>query len=557
MTRIEPLDSRILFATISGYVWNDIDRSATQDDNEARLANVVVFIDRNHDRIRQSNEQRTVTDATGNYSFNNLSAGTYDIVQVPPSTMGQAWPNRFGRVQSGFNITLNYSATFTPSQYRAFEEAKQIWEAIITSDLPDDATSEGSVDDIRINITKFNIDGASGTLAQGDALETRAGSLLPSLGMMEMDSSDIDDLESEGKLVETITHEMAHALGFGTIWQEKNLIAGATGSTPRFIGAKALAAYNQLFNVSAAGVPLENDGGSGTDLSHWRESTFTNEQMTGFTENVGVIEPISLVTVQSFADMGYTVSPAAADAYNPVTRTGSHWTPLQAGVPGFSTRVSVLGSDVQDTINFGNRINHVPGLKNFAPTASQFNRGEIISMSTRSADADGDAIIGVTFYRESNGVAGLQVGSDSYIVNRTAPKRGYYRASTFSDALSAGNYVFYAVSTDDLGSSTTGTITVAIADKPNRPTNLVATPKSASTTLLTWRDRSNNEDYFRIELSTSSSFTSPRRINSAANTSSLNITGLTNGATYYYRIRAFNTLGGSSWTTSLGIIQTA
>jgi hypothetical protein len=103
-------------------------------------------------------------------------------------------------------------------------------------------------------------------------------------------------------------------LGVGTIWSSLGLLQGATTNNPIFTGAQATAAYNQIFGTNATGVPVENTGGGGTRNSHWRESIFRTELMTGFL-GPGVINPLSRVTVASMADMGYTVNMAAADAY--------------------------------------------------------------------------------------------------------------------------------------------------------------------------------------------------------------------------------------------------
>ena len=60
-------------------------------------------------------------------------------------------------------------------------------------------------------------------------------------------------------------------------------------------------------------VPVESGGGAGTAYSHWRESTFGNELMTGFL-NSGA-NPLSAFTVDQFRDLGYTVNDALADTY--------------------------------------------------------------------------------------------------------------------------------------------------------------------------------------------------------------------------------------------------
>ncbi len=56
-------------------------------------------------------------------------------------------------------------------------------------------------------------------------------------------------------------------------------------------------------------------GGVGSAGSHWRESVFDTELMTSLAENTGTAMPISRITVGQFADLGYVVNYAAADAY--------------------------------------------------------------------------------------------------------------------------------------------------------------------------------------------------------------------------------------------------
>ena len=60
-------------------------------------------------------------------------------------------------------------------------------------------------------------------------------------------------------------------------------------------------------------VPVENTGGQGTQDSHWRDTVFGNEQMTGFVGDAG--NPLSRMTVASLQDMGYQVNLNAAEPY--------------------------------------------------------------------------------------------------------------------------------------------------------------------------------------------------------------------------------------------------
>jgi hypothetical protein len=135
---------------------------------------------------------------------------------------------------------------------------------------------------------------------------------------MVFDTDDLDDLESFDLLDEVVTHEMGHVMGIGTLWPEQGLLADAVsegGVDPHFTGTQAIAAFNAAGGTDYPDekVPVETEGGPGTEDSHWRESVFDNELMTGFI-NVGP-NPLSAVTVASLADQGYTVNLAEADPY--------------------------------------------------------------------------------------------------------------------------------------------------------------------------------------------------------------------------------------------------
>jgi hypothetical protein len=73
--------------------------------------------------------------------------------------------------------------------------------------------------------------------------------------------------------------------------------------------------YRTLRGSGAAKpVPVEATGGEGTRDSHWRETVFANELMSGFVESKG--NPLSRMTVASLQDLGYRVNLAAAEPYS-------------------------------------------------------------------------------------------------------------------------------------------------------------------------------------------------------------------------------------------------
>ncbi len=66
---------------ISGLVWNDTNGNGLRDADEQAIANAVVFIDDDDDRVLDADEVQTRTDAQGVFRFDNLPAGTYLVRQ--------------------------------------------------------------------------------------------------------------------------------------------------------------------------------------------------------------------------------------------------------------------------------------------------------------------------------------------------------------------------------------------------------------------------------------------------------------------------------------------
>ncbi len=131
---------------------------------------------------------------------------------------------------------------------------------------------------------------------------------------MAFDTADLKQMQQNGTLKDVITHEMGHVLGIGTIWSFKNLLKKGGTSNPTFTGKAAMKAFGALRGSGPKEVPVENTGGPGTADSHWRETVFRNELMTGFIGSTG--NPLSRMTVASLQDLGYVVDLNAAEAYS-------------------------------------------------------------------------------------------------------------------------------------------------------------------------------------------------------------------------------------------------
>jgi len=74
-----------LNGSISGTVFDDANNNGTQDSGEQGMPGVTVYLDLNHDGQFDSGDISTTTDANGNYSFQNLTPGTYTVREVASS----------------------------------------------------------------------------------------------------------------------------------------------------------------------------------------------------------------------------------------------------------------------------------------------------------------------------------------------------------------------------------------------------------------------------------------------------------------------------------------
>ena len=232
-----------------------------------------------------------------------------------------------------YHIDVRFITTMTDAEKAAFTLAAAKWESVIFGDVPDqrvtiasNSCGKGSpglfetVDDIVIFAIIDSIDGPGKILGQAGPCFVRSEDNLPIVGVMQFDSADVVSLIAGGSFGLVIQHEMGHVLGFGTMWQSDNLLADPSGcdstQDPHFVGLQGLAAFDRIGGrnyVASAKVPVENHGSPGTCDSHWRESVFKNELMTGFL-NVGS-NPLSVETVASLGDLGYLVTYSAADPY--------------------------------------------------------------------------------------------------------------------------------------------------------------------------------------------------------------------------------------------------
>jgi hypothetical protein len=240
-------------------------------------------------------------------------------------------------VASQYKIDIRFfGRSLTSSQQALFNNAAAKMARIIVGNVPPvdasnaDPASCGAtgvpkltetVQGVIIYASIDSIDGPANILAEAGPCYIRTNNgqndYRTSIGIIRLDSADIGRLTGAGSLQDVITHEMMHVVGFGSFWDSTamNLLINY-GPNVSYVGAGGIAGCKAIggANTCANSVPVEGTrGAEGTINSHWRESTFGNELMTGFI-NSGT-NPLSVMSVRSLEDLHYTVNAAAADPY--------------------------------------------------------------------------------------------------------------------------------------------------------------------------------------------------------------------------------------------------
>ena len=217
--------------------------------------------------------------------------------------------------ESDFDIELVFLSSFTEKQKWAIQYAARRWMSIIREDLPDYTFTQGwsgqcgdhsfrissgeRIDDLRIYVVSFNDDNTP-VEGWGGPFVLRTNSHLSVVGCMGF------NLPYSASF-STAMHEIGHVLGIGTgPWYNNGFVQESPGDV-HFNGPRAIAAFNAAGgrNYTGKKVPLDENGW------HWRASVFKGELMRA--EGSGAA--LSAITIQSLADIGYSVDVTQADPY--------------------------------------------------------------------------------------------------------------------------------------------------------------------------------------------------------------------------------------------------
>jgi len=288
--------------------------------------------------------ETAITDANGFATLGSWTLGGCGGLQIVTASRasgsGGVTAAQFMVTATGgpvFCIELRYVADADPTQKAATEAAAARWNQILAgSTMTTEAINEPSPCGSSSTVPAINqtvksvlifVDlrpiPAPGpglvTLGQAGPCLVRDVGLLPAVGILKL-NSDFLASQPASVLSDVVLHELAHVLGYGTIWDAPPSGVGVlqnpapASSNPVFNGSAAVSKYIAAGGPpGATNVPVEACGSSGTVNGHWRETVFGAELMTGYIN--GAVRPLSAVSIASFKDIGYTVNYASADPY--------------------------------------------------------------------------------------------------------------------------------------------------------------------------------------------------------------------------------------------------
>lgn len=161
--------------------------------------------------------------------------------------------------------------------------------------------------------------------------ENTFGNTFPTVGAIVINTTYLYGKLKEDQLYAVLLHEVGHVLGIGTVWNLPNspLILYQEDNKDKYYytGPAALREYRSQFSKDLSdnllGIPLEDDGGEGTEGSHPEEDMnrtiqgklhpgLQDELMTGWIKS---LVSLSRITLGFLEDIGYIVDYSKADPF--------------------------------------------------------------------------------------------------------------------------------------------------------------------------------------------------------------------------------------------------
>lgn len=219
-----------------------------------------------------------------------------------------SWSSSHGAITFTVNFSAQAQADLTAAEQTMFLDAVDFWDDIILG------YRDGVTRDFTLEVDTYSTPAEDGLVSLGgarpltvqnsnivlDAHTTDNRFILSRSGLAQFNTHpDAGNLQAT-----TLRHEIGHALGIGSLWEENELHNDGDasndsqfgfdrtqpGGTPgQYAGPNALIGFQAEFDAAATFVPIELDGPGGTANSHWNEVSDhpTVENSPGFDSDPG------------------------------------------------------------------------------------------------------------------------------------------------------------------------------------------------------------------------------------------------------------------------------
>ncbi len=284
----------------------------------------------------------------------------------------------------------------------------------------------------------------------------------------------------------------------------------------------------------------------------------TSNNETGFQITRSVVDPISNTPIGTATLIAVTSTAAQKTAVN-AART---YTDTKA-LPGitYSYSIASLNGTVSSTlVAMTPAIISMPINAPTLPTAT-------ITNATKISLAWTDLSTNETGFLVERSITVAGIAGPWTTLTTVAQKTGVNTAVSYADNLVApiiqGSYQYRVTAINATGAVINGSSSPVISapldfTTPTAPSAVVATVTAGATGIvnLNWSDNASNETGFSIQRATNAAFTtglvSTKIVGTnAAATFNYQLTGLKKGSVFYFRVQATNTVGVSSWATTV------
>ena len=386
--------------TVSGQVWRDANRNGALDAGETGISGVTVGLS-GTDGLGAAVSRTTTTDASGNYTFKDLPAGTFTVTETQPAGFGSSTPNSIS------SITIGAHASSTGNNFGDTTGA-------LTGSVFFDRNSNGAMDgsDTAISGVTFTL---SGTSASGSAVSLTTTSDAGG-------NFSFNDLVAPNASGYTLAETQPTAFSNGQI--TAGTAGGSVSQTNNRVSAIALTSGTVATGYRFAELGTVISGTVYRDTNRNGVKDPSDVGLAGVSVALQDSGNAVVATTTTAADGTYSFPPQAAGSYTVVE---TQPTGYQSGPENASNSVATaLTAGTPVTVDFGESAGSLAGTVFLdSNNNGAQDGGEIglpgVTVTLTGTDSTGASIHTVTTTSSSGAYSFGNLLSGTYVITETQP----------------------------------------------------------------------------------------------------------------------------------------